>query len=394
VIPTDLPSLSLLKAGRLDDSFFALVSGFQWAALHERTPWLIDSLVDYWRQRYRFVLIDSTSGVSELSGLCAMMLPDKLVTVFTPSRQSLLGAVDVARRALDYRKELGDSRPLAIFPLPSKIEADEAALRRDWRFGGGLGDVLGYQARFEALFREIAPGIDLDDYFAHIQIPYVPRYGYGDEVVAADESSRAGSPLVRGYRKLTSRLIASQQPWDSFEADGGLTAIEIDGRMMPLAEAEELCLGEIERHVAGADQLRAAASLEILASIKERSGRTAEAVAHYLEAIALCRAKQHDAGVASAVIGLARLERLLGRFEEARMYYLDASKIYRKAQFNAALSVPRPAFAYLIRGCAPDPLHALSRRASSRRSVRVARSLTARAQPATTVEGPRSARVH
>ena len=49
VIPTDIPSLSLLKAGRLDGSFFASV------------------------------------------------------TVFTPSRQSLLGSVDVARLALDYR---------------------------------------------------------------------------------------------------------------------------------------------------------------------------------------------------------------------------------------------------------------------------------------------------
>src|SRR6202011_3742057 len=98
---------------------------------------------------------------------------------------------------------------------------------------------LGYQARFEALFRETHPEVDLDDYFAHIQIPYVPRYAYGDEVVAADDSSRTGSPLVRGYRKLTSRLIGSRQPWDLFEADGGLSAIELEGRMMPLAEAEE-----------------------------------------------------------------------------------------------------------------------------------------------------------
>src|SRR4029077_4986379 len=151
--------------------FFALVSGFQWAALHERTPWLIDSLVDYWRQRYRFVLIDSTSGISELGGLCAMMLPDKLVTVFAASGQSLLGTVDVARRALEYRKDSGDPRPLAIFPLPSKIEADEAALRHDWRFGSASGDAQGYQARFENLFPQLGPG-SLDDYFAHVQIPY------------------------------------------------------------------------------------------------------------------------------------------------------------------------------------------------------------------------------
>src|SRR5262245_24661434 len=88
VIPTDIPSLSLLKAGRFDGDYFSAVSSFQWAALHERAPWIMDCLLDYWRRRYRYILIDSSSGVNYLSGLCAMMLPDKLVTMFTPSRQS------------------------------------------------------------------------------------------------------------------------------------------------------------------------------------------------------------------------------------------------------------------------------------------------------------------
>src|SRR5260370_20127575 len=134
VIPTDIPSLSLLKAGRFDDSFFSAVSCFQWPALHEKAPWLIDALMAYWAQRYRYVLFDSISGVSELSGLCAMMLPDKLVTVFTPSRQSLSGALDVARRAADYRKYPGDPRPLALFPLPSEVDVDQPPLRPHWPF--------------------------------------------------------------------------------------------------------------------------------------------------------------------------------------------------------------------------------------------------------------------
>src|SRR5258707_796975 len=133
-IPTDIPALSLLKAGRFDDYFSAAVSSFPWARLYERAPWVIPSLLDYWARRYRFILIDSTSGVNDMGGLCAMMIPDRLVTVFTPSRQSLLGALDVARCAADYRKNSHESRPLAIFPLPSKIETSEPELRNDWRF--------------------------------------------------------------------------------------------------------------------------------------------------------------------------------------------------------------------------------------------------------------------
>ena len=52
-----------------------------------------------------FNLIDSTAGVNDMGGLCAMMIPDRLVTVFTPSRQSLLGALveltDLAASGLD-----------------------------------------------------------------------------------------------------------------------------------------------------------------------------------------------------------------------------------------------------------------------------------------------------
>jgi tetratricopeptide (TPR) repeat protein len=331
VIPTDIPSLSLLKAGRFDGYYFSAVSSFQWAALHERAPWMINSLLDFWAQRYRFVLIDSTSGVNDMSGLCAMMIPDKLVACFVPSRHSLLGVLDVARCAADYRKDSGASRPLAIFPLPSKIEASEPDLRNDWRFGGPAGDKDGYQARFEALFSELTPGCQpsLEDYFSDVQVPYAPRYGYGDQVVTAAISFPAHSPLACAYENLTGRLVHSAQPWDPFDPGADLTLIEMDGRMTPLHEAETRCLQDVERYVAECDPLRAGEALQMLAVIKERLGKPEEAEAHYLEAVALYRANKQDAGVASAVSGLARLKRVMGRAEEARVYYLDAVNLYR-----------------------------------------------------------------
>src|SRR6185295_6629983 len=166
-ISTDIPSLSFLKAGRFDSDYFSAVSAFQRAGLHERAPLAMESLLTFWSRSYRFVLIDSTSGVNELSGLCAMMLPDKLVAAFTPSRQSLLGALDTVRCAVEFRKHSGSSRPLSIFPLPCKIEVAEPELRARWRFGAGNGSKEGYQAAFEALFRELEPGTEcaLDAYF-------------------------------------------------------------------------------------------------------------------------------------------------------------------------------------------------------------------------------------
>src|SRR6202030_3421477 len=103
----------------------------------------------------------------------------------------------------------------------------EPSLRHDWRFGGGRGETVGYQARFEGLFRELAPPDDrsLDEYFEDVQIPYVPRYGYGG-VIATSIPAVSASPLVRAYRNIAERLIATTQPWDLFHPGEDLSVIE------------------------------------------------------------------------------------------------------------------------------------------------------------------------
>ena len=59
VLPTDIPSLSMMKAGRFDDGYAARVSTFPWEALYNRSPWLIRSLAEYLAEHYDFILIDS-----------------------------------------------------------------------------------------------------------------------------------------------------------------------------------------------------------------------------------------------------------------------------------------------------------------------------------------------
>jgi hypothetical protein len=40
------------------------------------------------------VLIDSRTGLTDIRGICTMLMPEKLVVVFTPNRQSLTGVID------------------------------------------------------------------------------------------------------------------------------------------------------------------------------------------------------------------------------------------------------------------------------------------------------------
>jgi len=101
---TDIENLHLLKAGRFDERYPWMVNHFQWQELYDRVPWLISAFAELLSEQYDYVLIDSRTGVTDISGVCTMLMPEKLVAVFTPNRQSLLGLLDVVRRATTYRK--------------------------------------------------------------------------------------------------------------------------------------------------------------------------------------------------------------------------------------------------------------------------------------------------
>lgn len=208
VLATNVPDLSLLKAGRFDQDYSRRVTGFPWADLYERFPGLFEAFANLLTQEYEYVLIDSRSGVTDIGGICTMLMPHKLVTVFTPNAQSLDGVTRVIRSATRYRAESNDLRPLAAFPLPSRVEASEAELRRIWR--------QRYQSLFEELFAEVYPDFHggLGDYFGVVQIPHVPYYSYGEEVAVLVGGVADRLSLGSAYRDFTDILINQHVPWE------------------------------------------------------------------------------------------------------------------------------------------------------------------------------------
>lgn len=135
VIKTDIPSLYLLTAGQLDDAYRSKVRDFQWETLYNKAPWLIRFLAELLSKQYEYILIDSRTGLTDISGICTKVMPEKLVVVFTPNRQSICGVIDLAKRVISYRSKSDDLRPLMIYPLPSRVESAEPELRKNWRFG-------------------------------------------------------------------------------------------------------------------------------------------------------------------------------------------------------------------------------------------------------------------
>src|SRR5260370_23320577 len=102
IIKTDIPRLHLLKAGRFDDDYAANIASFQWPDLYHRSPYLLRAFADRLASDYSFVVIDSRTGLTDISGICAMLMPEVLVTVFTPIRQSLFGVIHFFHRHPPY----------------------------------------------------------------------------------------------------------------------------------------------------------------------------------------------------------------------------------------------------------------------------------------------------
>jgi hypothetical protein len=204
----DLPNVFLLKAGRFDATYGARVADFEWQAFFEKIPSFFPAWARFLRQRFAYVFMDSRTGRGDIPGISTMLMPEKLVLVFTPNNQSLDGVLELAEKAINYRRHSDDTRPLMIYPLPSRMELGEDALRKQWQ--------QQYTERFEQVLRQaygLPESISLSDYFDRVQIPHVPRMAYGEEIVALEESTRDINSLAARYDALRRYVFENENIW-------------------------------------------------------------------------------------------------------------------------------------------------------------------------------------
>ena len=216
VMQSDIPSLHMIKAGRFDDGYASRVNTFQWEALYNRSPLLFRAFSEAIAQRYRHVLVDSRTGLTDISGICTMLLPERLVLVFTPNRQSLTGILDLIGRATDYRRRSDDLRPLIVFPLASRIEPTENTLRRYWRYGSVERGIRGYQPEFEEALRRVydLSECSLEAYFDEILIQHLPAYAYGEEISVLARDGGDSLALARRYETFARTVVELAGPWE------------------------------------------------------------------------------------------------------------------------------------------------------------------------------------
>jgi cellulose biosynthesis protein BcsQ len=211
IISELLDGIDFLKAGKFDSQYPQLVNSFDWAEFFDKYRKIFDSFKSLISSKYAYCLIDSRTGLTDISGICSMIMPEKLVTVFTPNIQSLYGLLDLIEKAIEYRRASEDLRPLAVFPLPCRIELAEKELRDEWR--------LKYQNEFGTLFRRIyeLERCDLSLYFDQIQLQHVSYYSYGEKIAVLEEYRRDALSLSKAYERFLHYLVDFDFAWQELE---------------------------------------------------------------------------------------------------------------------------------------------------------------------------------
>jgi MinD-like ATPase involved in chromosome partitioning or flagellar assembly len=206
-IPDVVQGVDFMPAGRFGPGYAKLVGSFNWVEFFNRFGAVIATFRELLAEKFAYTLVDSRTGLTDVSGICTTLLPEKLVGVFTPNRQSLSGLCDLVKEAIEYRGKSDDFRPLAVFPLPSRVENAEQDLKTQWR--------REYQTRFENLLGSAheADRCDLTAYFNDVLLPHVSYYAYGENIAVLQDRQDAIS-LAAAYQRFFDRLIDSNFAWE------------------------------------------------------------------------------------------------------------------------------------------------------------------------------------
>lgn len=201
----------MLKAGLFDDDYTEKVQNFNWRSFYKDKYAFFPAWIDYLEQNFDYILIDSRTGLTDISGICTMVLPERVVTVFTPNRQSLYNLLHLLDSWVDYRINSLDFRPFMIYPLPSRVEVSELDLYKEWQ------DLYinGFESKFRSLYK--IGRCKLKNYFDLVALSYIPKYAYGEKIsVLEDGLKEVENPIlnVKKYAGLLKAITSDENLWD------------------------------------------------------------------------------------------------------------------------------------------------------------------------------------
>ena len=212
------PSLSIITAGKQTSKYPESVQNLNWNELFEKEnigAWL-NELREEWIEEYDIVLIDSRTGISDIGGICTIILPDVLVLMFTTNLQSIDGVMKVMRSARSAQDDLPVDRDLLVaLPVLARDESQTEYDRSEaWR--DRIADKMAEFLR-DWLMRKVTPR----DVLQKLYIPYVAYWSFGERLPVFEKEEELEDPRKIGaaYARLAT-LIENQLDWKVMDRYG------------------------------------------------------------------------------------------------------------------------------------------------------------------------------
>lgn len=203
----DVGTLDLI-ASTVDGAYPAKVHGLELPFLYEHRDlgYRVEQLRTALVNEYDFVLIDSRTGISDVSAICAIQLPDVLALVFRANNQSLQGTRLIADRVLEGRKALPvDRAGLTIVPILNQLDGrDERDLAIEWRRRA--------QHQVEDLVDPWAPAdCSIEDVLNLTTVPYVSYWSFGERIPVLDDDEKRSDPdSITPALEIISRILVDE----------------------------------------------------------------------------------------------------------------------------------------------------------------------------------------
>ncbi len=193
--------LFYLPAGTKNKGYLSAFSQFDWKPFMDGplATRFLEGLKREFVENFDYVLVDSRTGLNDISDICTVNLPHTLVACFTPSSQSIEGAAGVAER-IDGM--LYGNRDIRILPVPMRVENAEAD-----RLDAARGQI---QYRFDRIVRKHITDRDPEDYWGSVEIPYRPIYSYEETLAPFREQPGDPKSLLAAYERLTEVITDGQ----------------------------------------------------------------------------------------------------------------------------------------------------------------------------------------
>jgi cellulose biosynthesis protein BcsQ len=258
--------IAILHAGRDDDDYPDKLRAINWSELFERGLGnALELIRDEARIEYDFVLIDSRTGITDIGGICTILLPDIVISFFTANEQSLFGVAETMRRAQLVHETLPLERNrLLIVPVSARDESlTEYERAREWR--GRFAE------RMRPFYNQWIPRRETAErVLDYLKIPHVPFWSFGEGLPVLEEATDNPKNLAFSYT-LLARLIRSRCDWS--EVESGQAAAEAEAQQQEETERRKREAENVRLRAREAEQERAAQqTAELRAVVLDRYG--------------------------------------------------------------------------------------------------------------------------